>query len=144
MWACRGANAGGVTVVVDLEEELLRRGRVGDVPHQVRQRPAHRTEQPVRVAIRETRHAGGRAVHAEPILHGRVSADAVVLLDVAAAQRDALGETDAIEAVLELLVLEDIGSEDVDILERRWEESERQCSSRVLRETTAPDDLLIV
>ena len=46
--ACCGAYAVGVAVVVDLEEELLRRRGVRDVAHQVRQLLAHL----VRVRVR--------------------------------------------------------------------------------------------
>ena len=46
---------------------------------------SHRAEQPVRIAVGEARHSGMAAMHAEPVPHGRVGADPVVLLDVATA-----------------------------------------------------------
>ena len=62
-------------------------------------------------------------MHAEEVLHSRIAADAVVLLHIATAQRDALGEPDTVEAVLELRVLEDSGGEDVDVVVHCHEEA---------------------
>jgi predicted RNA-binding protein with TRAM domain len=62
---------------------------------------AHGAKETIRVTIGETGDAGDGAVDREERLDRRV----VILVDVAAAQRVALRETDAMEAVLQLRVL---------------------------------------